>query len=217
MGRVRRSCALVLALGLLGCSPTLSPPGRADLSGGLRLAPRAPPPDPSLPRRAGEAPPSADTAGATLFRLSAGAHLASAFPHRVLPIDAGFGYVFTDVALGERKVHGMYGEFTPLAWAGEVTRLYVGVRGEVLFPDREGQKKGFTALGRVAIEGVNPVRVVGDDHKTLVLGGAYGVYGFGAFAEAGGHKLPGGEQAYLVLGGVSVRFPASAGFLMFVK
>lgn len=208
---------LVAAFASLGCAPVLSPPGRADVSGGVRLAPKAAPADTTAVRKPGQPPPAQDTAGAPILRVSAGAHLASAFPNHALPIDVGFGYVYTDVAFGERKLHGIYGEFTPLATAGTWWRLFAGVRGEALFSDQEGKKNGFSALGRVGIESFNPVNAIGADDKTLVVGGARGVYGFGGFVEAGGHKLPGGEQAYLLLGGVTVRFPASAGFLMFVK
>lgn len=149
-----------------------------------------------------------------MIRAAVGAHLASAFPNVALPIDAGAGYVFTDVGFGDRKLHGLYGEVTPIANAGSWWRLMAGVRGEAQFADRDTKKPGLTLLGRVGIEAFDSVNVVGADNKTLVVGGARGMYSYGAFVEVGAHRMPGGEEALLFLAGASVRFPASAGVLI---
>lgn len=149
-----------------------------------------------------------------MLKTAIGAHLASAFPDVAMPIDAGAGYVFTDVGLGDRKLHGFYAEVTPIANAGSWWRVMAGVHAEAQLADRDTKKPGLTLLGRVGIEAYDSLAVVGADQKTLVLGGARGQYSYGAFVEAGAHRMPGGEEALLFIAGASFRFPASAGVLL---
>lgn len=201
-----------------GCIPVLSPPGRADVGFGVRAAARAPetdrPRDPKKPLAAGPVAPEQNTAGALVGKVAVGAHLASAFPHVALPIDAGVGYVFTDVGLGDRTLHGFYAEVTPIANAGSWWRVLAGVHAEGQLADRDTKKPGMTLLGRVGVEAYDSVAVTGGSGKALAVGGARGQYSYGAFVEAGAHRLPGGEEALLFVVGASFRFPASAGVLL---
>lgn len=201
-----------------GCIPVLSPPGRVDVGFGVRPAARAPkddkPSDPKKPLPTGPVAPDQATAGLLVGKVAVGAHLASAFPNVAMPIDAGAGYVFTDVGLGDRKLHGLYAEVTPIANAGDWWRVLAGVHGEVQFADRETKQPGLTLLGRVGIEAYDSVAVGGAKDKLLAVGGARGQYSYGGFVEAGAHRMPGGEQALLFLAGASFRFPASAGVLL---
>lgn len=221
LGRAALLSSILLG-GLPACIPVLSPPGRLDVGGGFRTGVKAEPSaTTTAPRQDARfgpvrsTPPA--TAGDSVLVVSGGVHLASVLPRRNPPVDVGVGYVFTDIGLGDRKLHGIYGEFTPIATAGSWWRLVAGARGEAQFADRSGAGAGYTFLGRVGIETFSPTSEVGDDDRMLVVGGAYGVYGIGGFVEAGGHKLPGGEQAVLVLGGLSLRFPASAGVLLIAR
>jgi len=201
---------VILLVAPSACVPVLLPPGKVELSDGARFgvqgapAPAAastlvlPPSKRVLPR-----------SGENDRRFAAGVHLASILPPEESRIDAGMGYVLTDIGLGDRLVHGMYGEVGPVLWRGEWARVLLSARGEALFADSGHHGTGYAIFGRM---GAEIYTYTPASYSTTHDGGGVitGVPGLGIFAEAGNQKLPGGEHAAVLSGGLWGRLPAAA-------
>jgi hypothetical protein len=188
------------------CVPLAVQPGKFEISDGLRTnIVRAPQRVPTA-----ALPPSQrveQRSGTNDLRAAAGVHLASILNPAETHVDAGVGYVFTDIGLGDRKIHGLYAEAGPIPWHNDWLRILFQARGEALFSDRNDYASGFALFGRVAAETftfANGGEWVSKD----AVGNAYGTPGLGIFADAGEQKLPGGERATVIAGGIYLRTPA---------
>jgi hypothetical protein len=202
----------VLALAALteACMPVLLPPGKVEISDGYR-ANIQPAPAPSLPATV-VLPPSKrflPRSGEQDLRFAAGVHLGSILPPERTHLDVGIGYVFTDVGLGDRTLHGMYGEVGPVLWRGEWARLLLSARGEALFADRGHSGTGYAIFGRLGVEAFRYTPGEGSTDSNGA-GAISGVGGMGLFTEVGNQKLPGGEHAVVLSGGLWFRLPAAA-------
>jgi hypothetical protein len=205
-----RYVALLALLTTSACVPVLLPPGKVEISDGARLAIQgAPAPATTLVLPPGKR--VLPRSGENVLRFAAGVHLASILPPEDTRIDAGVGYVLTDVGVGDRTLHGMYGELGPILWRGEWARLLLSARGEALFADPGHSGTGYAIFGRLGAEvfTYTPASWSASHDGGGVI---TGVPGLGAFAEAGNQKLPGGEHAAVVSAGLWLRVPAGAGF-----
>ena len=185
----------------IGCGGVIlvAPPGREDMSTGLSIG-----------------PPSTSPANVDVHveqRLAAGAHIASASKSGTFPVDIGTGYIFTRVGLDHpRNVHGGYFEVAPFIPITAETRAFLGARAEVLIPDADARPAGYALMGRLSYETFAPVEWSAgtSDKKTAVGSAGYGMFGIGAFAEAGLQHLPGDDRsASVILLGVLLRNPAA--------
>jgi hypothetical protein len=195
----------------------LLPPARVDGSAGGRFGVHDAAPatttavsrPPTRPAATGTARPSP-----TIFRLSAGFNLANLAPPERVIVDAGAGYIFNDIGWGDRKIHGLYAEVSPIISRQKGWWVTFTARGEAMFPDSRESGMGYGFIASLGVETFSftesPAGFAADG-KGFGIGAAYGTLAIGAFAEAGAQRLPGGEQQGILLGGISVRLPATAG------
>jgi hypothetical protein len=173
-------------------------------------------------------------------RFTTGAHLASGQTRRDGRLDVGAGFVYErlaspppaaseDRALGAAPMEGEvppaindarggYIEVSGAVQRGRAHRTWVGARSEVL---RQAGPDGNRALGttvaRLAWEVYAPVKAVGagsDSSGAFGAGLAHGAAGLGLFVESGVRYGEGEEPAFIAIGGVSLRLPWLAGFVI---
>jgi hypothetical protein len=210
--------ALGLGLVVSGCVPLLLPPVRVDGSMGARFGVHDPTSSTASPaptrRVASTSPPATSQPLATIERVSAGFHLADIVsPERVL-VDVGAGYVFNDVGWGDRKIHGLYADFSPVITRQPWWWMYFTLRGEAMFPDGRASGMGYSFFSRLGFETftfTDGAAGAGAGSGGFAAGAAYGTIAIGGFVEAGAQLLPGGQQAGVALAGLSVRLPATIG------
>ena len=230
-GRLQRELLLAgIAVLAQGCVPLawFVPPAKVEVSDGVRTN-IDPAPAPAVVQTTPGPPVAAKRAtlpraGANDFRFAAGVHLANfALSPR---LDVGLGYVLTDVGLGDRVINGVYGEAGPVVYRGENgSRLLFTARGEGLFADRGYTGTGYALYGRLSAElygqteawSVEKPEAFTEDPPGFIPdaagGGPSGILALGTFVELGEQKLPGGERAIVIAGGISGRVPASGGFI----
>ncbi len=201
---------LLVISAISACVPVLLPPGKVEISDGARLGIQgAPAPATTLVLPPGKR--VLPRSGENDLRFAAGVHLASILRPEDTRIDAGIGYVYTNIGLGDRTLHGMYGEVGPILWRGEWARILLSARGEALLADQGHGGTGYAIFGRLGAEMFTYTPASWSSNHD---GGGVitGVPGLGAFAEIGNQKLPGGEHAAVASAGLWLRLPAGAGF-----
>jgi hypothetical protein len=173
-------------------------------------------------------------------RFATGAHLASGQTSRDGNLDVGAGFVYERLAppaptgseeraLGAEPMtgdvvpevvdaRGSYIEASGVLQRGTSHRTWIGARTEVL---RQAGPDGGRAIGatvaRLAWEIYAPVHGVGsgsDSSGAIGAGLAHGAVGLGLFLESGVRYAEGDEPAFIAIGGVSLRMPWLAGFVI---
>lgn len=174
------------------------------------------------------------------LRFATGAHLASGQTSRDGNLDVGAGFVYERLAtpapagseeraLGAEPMtgeavpevvdaRGSYIEVSGVLQRAASHRTWIGGRTEVL---RQVGPDGSRAIGatvaRLAWEVYAPVHGVGtgsDSSGAFGAGLAHGAVGLGLFLESGVRYAEGDEPAFIAIGGVSLRMPWLAGFVI---
>ena len=173
-------------------------------------------------------------------RFATGAHLASGQTSRDGNLDVGAGFVYERLsppaptgseerALGAEPMtddvvpevvdaRGSYIEVSGVLQRAASHRTWIGARTEVL---RQAGPDGGRAIGatvaRLAWEIYAPVHGVGsgsDSSGAIGAGLAHGAVGLGLFLESGVRYAEGDEPTFIAIGGVSLRMPWLAGFVI---
>lgn len=217
----------VLALGVTGCFPVMTPPVKADVGYAKRLG------------------------GDSGYRFSAGMDVASLIPNPEFPLHAGGGYVQTSTVYGKSRtpIHGVYLEAGPRVTGGKWWRVMAGPRFEGYFAPR-GPDFAWAGLFRGELEIFSPSYGTDAPKDPAVtpdpgpssdpppdpdpsdpqpvarlgrrfirpkpisgswFGIAYGMAAIGVYVEGGYQHLPNEPGLPLLGGGALLRIPASAG------
>lgn len=151
-------------------------------------------------------------AGATGMRYSSALSWASVSPDPKTPVDVAIGYQVDQFAPGERQLehgsvpvptvfHGPILEIESRIGGSEHLRQWIGARFEM--PMRHLGAESYVGVGAA-------LRVSAEWFATVAERNAIGALGVGAYLESGVRKIPGGDAAFIMSSGLSLRLPFAA-------
>ncbi|MEO8705562.1 MAG: hypothetical protein ABI867_36365 [Kofleriaceae bacterium] len=163
-------------------------------------------------------PPLKGEVGATTlrddpaFHVAGGTSVASGMIDRAAPVDVGVGGFLESSEAGV-LTHGAYADAAIFIDKSHHARTAIGARGELRYtPDG----RGLGAKLRIDHEVFAPTKrgYSGSDRCGFIAGAAHGMGAVGFYAEAGHVWQPNDEHAWVAGAGLTVRIPATLGFIV---
>lgn len=152
-------------------------------------------------------------AGGTGVRYSSALSWASVSPDPKTPVNVAVGYQVDQFAPGERQLehggtvpvptvfHGPMLEIASRIGGSEHLRQWIGARLDM--PMRHLGSASYIGVGAA-------LRISAEWFTTVTDSNAIGALGVGAYLESGLRKIPGGDAAFIMSSGLSLRLPFAA-------